>query len=99
MSNIKRKIKARLEDFAKSNVFFRGMFRQILRSSTRLKYMSYQLRYKLDDKTVLFETFGGRSYACSPKAIYEKMLTMPEFKDYTFVWSFNDVEAHNIKKD
>ena len=37
-----------------------------------VSYNSYLL---LDDKTVLFETFGGRSYACSPKAIYEKMLS------------------------
>jgi CDP-glycerol glycerophosphotransferase len=39
---------------------------------------------------VVFEAFMSHSYSCSPKAIYEKMLNDPEFKDYTFVWSFRD---------
>lgn len=99
MKNIVKKVKVKLIDFAKNNVFFRGIFRYVLALKTKAKYFSYKFRYKVDAKTVLFEAFGGRSYTCSPKAIYERMLTMPQFKDYTFVWAFNDVDAHDIKKD
>ena len=52
----------------------------------------------MDDKTILFEVFGGRNYSCSPKYIYEEMINMEEFKDYKFVWSFIDPEKHNVKK-
>ena len=99
LKNIVKNVKVKLMDFAKNNVFFRGVFRNILALKTKAKYFSYKVRYKMDNKTVLFETFGGRSYACSPKAIYEKMLAMPEFKDYTFVWAFSDGNAHKIKED
>lgn len=97
--NIVNKLKIKLMDFAKKNVFVRGVFRNALTLMTRVKYFVYRVRYKVDSKTVLFETFGGRSYACSPKAIYERMLTMPEFEDYTFVWVFNDINSHKIKQD
>ena len=73
LKNIVKNVKVKLMDFAKNNIFFRGVFRKLLLLKTKAKYFSYKVRYKMDNKTVLFETFGGRSYACSPKAIYEKM--------------------------
>lgn len=44
----------------------------------------------IDNKLVTFESFMGRKYADSPKAIYECMLKDPEFKDYRFVWFFRE---------
>ena len=43
---------------------------------------------EVDPKTVLFEAYGGRAFACSPKAIYQAMLADPRFDDYDLVWSF-----------
>jgi CDP-glycerol glycerophosphotransferase len=43
---------------------------------------------------VIFEAYRSNSYACSPRAIYEYMLGSPDYKDYTFVWSFVDPKAH-----
>lgn len=37
-------------------------------------------------KTVVFESYAGRSYSCSPRAIYEYMVSNPEFSDWKFVW-------------
>lgn len=53
----------------------------------------------MDDETILFEAFGGRNYTCSPKAIYEKMLSMPQFKNFKFVWAFLDTDIHDVKED
>lgn len=47
-----------------------------------------------DPKLVVFESFQGRSYSCSPKAIYEYMLSCDSFADYKYVWVFRDVTAH-----
>ena len=48
----------------------------------------------LEKTTIIFETFNGRSYACSPKALYECMLSDPKFKKYTFVWCFRYPEQY-----
>lgn len=94
-----KKIRVFLFNLAKKNKTLRIFFRNTLNFKNKLKYSYYKTKYKMDDKTILFEAFGGRNYTCSPKAIYEKMLTMKEFKDYTFVWSFIDPSKHEVKKD
>lgn len=94
-----KKIRIFLVNLAKKNKTLRIFFRNTLNLKNKLKYSYYKAKYKMDDKTILFEAFGGRNYTCSPKAIYEKMLTMKEFKDYTFVWSFIDPSKHEVKKD
>lgn len=94
-----KKIRVFLVNLAKKNKTLRIFFRNTLNLKNKLKYSYYKAKYKMDDKTILFEAFGGRNYTCSPKAIYEKMLTMKEFKDYTFVWSFIDPSKHEVKKD
>ena len=50
----------------------------------------------VDDKIILFEAFGGRNYTCSPKAIYEKMITMKEFQDYKMVLDNMEGQHHII---
>ena len=72
--NINKRIENILMDFSKKNVFFRKIFRRCLLIKNKIKYSMYKRKYAIDDKTILFEAFGGRNYTCSPKAIYEKML-------------------------
>ena len=93
------KIKKVIVDLMKKNVLFRKIVRWTSLHIHKFKYALCKKKYKLDDKTVLFEVFAGKSYACSPKAIYEEMLRLDQFKDYRFVWAFSDVDAHDIKKD
>lgn len=40
-------------------------------------------------KMVFFESFGGRQYACSPRAIYESMCNDSRFDGFEFVWSYH----------
>lgn len=88
-----------LVDIAKKNTMMRKLFRWIKRLEESISYKKYYYRYKVNNKVVFFETFNGRNYGCSPKAIYEKMIEMDAFKDYKFVWSFLDLGNHEIKKD
>lgn len=94
----KKKLKAKIMNYCKKNVFFRKIVRNLIYVKRSLNYKKYYYGNIVDDKTILFEVFGGRNYSCSPKYIYEKMITMPEFKDYKFVWSFKNKDAHDIKK-
>ena len=95
MSSLKKII----VDISKKNIFFRKLLRQIVIILRKCKYFFYKIKYKVDDKTILFEAFGGRNYTCSPKAIYEKMLEMPQFDNYKFVWAFLEPDKHEIKND
>ena len=94
-----KKIKKIIVDFSKKNVVFRKLVRSLRLFFNKMKYLKYKLKYKVDDKTIFFEVYDGRNYTCSPKAIYEKMLTMKEFKNYKFIWAFKDPEKHDVLKD
>lgn len=94
-----KKIKTMIIDICKKNVVFRKMIRFFRLYFKKLNYLKYKLKYKIDDKTIFFEVYDGRNYTCSPKAIYEKMLTMKEFKDFKFVWAFNEPSKHDVMKD
>ncbi len=48
---------------------------------------------EINEKMVIFESFMGRSYSDNPKALYEYMISNPEFDDYTFVWAFRSTPS------
>lgn len=50
----------------------------------------------INKKLILFQSYGGRSYSCSPKAIYEAALSDPEYSDFNFVWVFNSPEKYRF---
>ena len=52
------------------------------------KYNKLAQATPVDEKLVFFESFGGRSFSCSPRAIYLAMLKQDRFADYRFVWCF-----------
>ncbi len=89
MENIKKYI----YDLAKRNVVFRKMSRFILKAYHKIKYIKYYFTIKTDDKVVIFETFNGRSFSDSPKYLYLEMLNNKDYKDYKFIWAFNDPES------
>ena len=47
---------------------------------------------KTDEKMMIFSSFAGTAYTCSPKAIYEYVIKQPEYKDYKFIWAFKKPE-------
>lgn len=66
-----------------------------LRNFALSKYFS---AIPLKEKTVIFEAYHSSSYACSPKAIYEYMLSSSTFAEFNFVWSFTNPEKYNYLK-
>ena len=86
------KIKKAVFDLAKKNKTFRVVARGGRDALYRAKMTLDEPFGKIDEKKVYFQTFSGRGYSDSPKAMYEYMLHAPEYRDYTFVWSFKDPE-------
>lgn len=95
---MKKKLKKIVIDLSKKSKLFRRFVRYVDLLLKERDYKNYYRKYKVNEKVILFEVFGGRKYSCSPKAIYEQMLKMEQFSDYTFVWAFNDPTKHDVKK-
>ena len=53
----------------------------------------------MDSHQVFFESYGGRSVSCSPKALYEAMLADDKYRDYRFVWSVREKEREQASRE
>lgn len=51
-----------------------------------------------DPTLIVFNSFGGRKYDDSPKAIYLSMINDPRFADFRFVWAFVDPNKYSIPR-
>ena len=83
-------------NIAKKNLIFRKIFRKSLNIYRGIRYKLRGIGIKVDSKTVLFSTFDGKSYADSSKAIYLYMQKQEKFKDYNFIWVFNNPENYSF---
>lgn len=93
---MKQKIKYQVINYTKKNHYFRILVRKLLFMKNRLKYL-FCLR-KTQANLILFESYNGKSYADSPKFIYEYMLKQERFKDYQFVWVLKDIDKHKFNE-
>ena len=81
-------------DIAKKNKAFRVTGRAARDAVYHAKMILDEPFAKIDDRLVYFQTFSGRGYSDSPKAMYEYMLKAPEYAGYRFVWSFKEPEKY-----
>lgn len=58
--------------------------------SSLLKFIS--LFIKIDDKLLLFNSFGGAKFDDSPRVIYEYMKSNDKYKDYKMIWSIDNIK-------
>lgn len=87
-------MKKNLTKLAKKNLIFRTILRKALYLYRWLGYKKRTHALKVDNQTIIFSCYGGASYACSPKAIYEAMLEDEKWKNYQFIWAFKKPEEH-----
>lgn len=81
-------------NIAKKNVLFRRAAKYGVHVLKKSKYLYYFLTTKMDDKKIVFESFMGRAYSDSQKALYKAMLNDKYFKDYKFIWAFKDTQNY-----
>lgn len=91
-----KKLKKILMNIAKKNLMFRKLLRNLLYGYRYIRYKIRGVGIKVDDKTILFSTFNGKSYADSPKAIYLYLLSNEKYNDYKFIWTFKEPEEHDF---
>jgi len=64
-----------------------------------LQYESISNKVVIEQKTVLFESYSGRSYACSPWAIFEALCADQRFDDWQFYWSLRESKIEDLKSE
>lgn len=64
----------------------------------RWKSETYQRKYgnllSVEPHTVIFESYMGKKYACSPKALYEAMLEDSAYASWEKIWAFREPEKY-----
>lgn len=81
-------LKSKVDYVLKHNILINKLFRSV--ASTGVRAMG--LLAPLDEKSIIFSAHS-RKYNDSPKAIYEYMITKPEYQNYTFYWALDDVNV------
>lgn len=56
----------------------------------RLVYFFYKLTNPMNDKAVLFISFMGEQYSDNPRALYEYMISVEEYSQFSYYWVFKD---------
>lgn len=99
MRKLISRIKAPARYIAKKIPILRKAMRKAVYAYRRAVYLLHGAGTKVDEKKIIFESFNGKSYSCTPKAVYEYMLNAPEYSDYSFIWIFKDPEKYRQLKD
>ena len=93
---VKRTIYVGITDFAKKHTFFRKCVRKIVHTTKFIRFKIRGIRKKVDDKTIILFAFKGKSYSCSPKAIYEYMQNEEKYEQYKYIWAFEKPENYDF---
>ena len=51
---------------------------------------------KTEKRLCFFESFQGRSFACSPKAMYLQMQQDDKYKDFSFFWGLRKTDRERF---
>ena len=85
-------LKKYIRRFLKHHGKLRVQVRKVHVAEKKFFYRRRSRKTRVDEKTVLFETFMGRQYGCNPRAIYEYMLSDPRFDGFRFIWILRDAK-------
>ena len=94
-----QKFKTALMGLAKKNVFLRRIMKSLYKAYKRTIYLKYYIGNKTKNNLIVFESFMGRAYSDSQKALYKEMLNEEFFNNFTFVWAFKHPEKYEFLKE
>ncbi|MGO3152468.1 MAG: CDP-glycerol glycerophosphotransferase family protein [Galactobacter sp.] len=87
--SLRDKIVGRAANALRATPALRALVRRGIRSERGLRYRRHWM-HPIVARTVVFESFSGRSVAGSPLAVYRAMVADPRFAEHRFVWSVKD---------
>ena len=87
------------KNIAEKSTFLRILMRKSLYSAKKIVYKKRGAGILVDPKMVLFGAYNGKSYVCSPKAIYQYMIGDKRFNDFKFIWMFNEPDKYRFLEE
>ena len=88
-------MRSALINLIKKLPFLLSLLRRFSLWRKQIKFKHAAKDTQIDHKTIIFEAYNGRSYACSPRAIYEEMQKHnPDH--YQFVWCLREPEKYDF---
>lgn len=94
-----KRMKKTIKHFMQNSKVLYGLYKWLIVRRRTRTFQRFCRQNPIEEKTILFESFQGRQYTCSPKAMYLAALGDERFSDYTFVWSLRDLKAHSFLKE
>lgn len=85
-----------LKNVAKKSKFLRVFMRNGMYSLKRIRFIMNGFSVRVDDRLLVFGAYNGKSYACSPKAVYEYMIQNEKYKNYKYVWFFDEPDKYEF---
>lgn len=99
VSKLKRILQKRKEQLKRISGYVTSPYKTWLKDGNaraRARYAYYYKKLKIQEKTVLYESFMGRGLVCNPYAMFCNMLQDEKYNDYTHVWVLDDLANHEI---
>lgn len=87
-------IKQRLINLVKNNNYIYDIYFHV--GSSLLKLSSKFV--KINKKSILFVSYGGKKFDDSPKAIYDYIINEDFFEDFELIWAFRNPKDHKISR-
>ena len=72
---------------------------RVYRGVCSVRYLRYALTTKVDPRLVVFESYLGRKYSCSPRALFEAMASDPAYDGYEKVWMMEEPEKYRFLEE
>ena len=91
-------VKMPARKLAKHSPALRKLMRKIMYSYRRCIYISRGIGKTVNNNLIVFESFSGKSYSDTPKAVYEYMISSYEYQEYEFVWIFKEPDKYSFLK-
>ena len=85
-------LKKRIEYILKHNTGIQFFYKHCMSALFRI----IGLFVRTDNSLVLFNSFGGKKYNDSPRVLFEAMLQDNSFRDYHFVWAFEEPDKYHL---
>ena len=82
--SIKKTVKKAIKKGTKKSSALNSLYTNAIAKKRQIRYERYS-ELPVDGNLVVFESFMGRKYADSPRAIYEKLKDSSKYGDYHFV--------------
>lgn len=99
MNKLKKNIHRALAVLVNKNRFVKEASIRVRDRLRRVRYRLLYYRCPVQDNLVIFESYLGGSFACSPKALYLAMRDNGRLGEYEAVWAFKEPEKYKFLEE